>query len=329
MNHIDPAAVALAHNAMASEYDRLDDLWYPWLFAQIHEFIADRLPGDDGRAAVDLGCGTGFQTFLLARAGYRVTGVDLAAALLDVARAKVPAYSRPPLEAPPLFQLELDQPWVAAHHGRVARALEARRRGRAVVAPEFRLGDIQTVDLPEGDTDVVVCCGSVLSFIDGYASVLDRAARALRPGGRLFLEIEQRWNPDLLWPVFDRLLGGSLGYDQGWREIARNLLAPPGRSVRVDYPFVMSDGRELLLPIWLFSPGELASIFSRVGLQVRGHIGVHQLTNLLPSTVLHHAPVPRWARRVFEPLRRVERVLAPRWPFWRLGCSAVYCLERA
>lgn len=327
MDRIDPAAVALAHDAMASEYDRLDDLWYPWLFAQIHEFIAERLPGGDGRVAVDLGCGTGFQSFLLARAGYRVTGYDLAGELLKAARAKTEDHARPPLDAPPLFQLELGQPWVAAHHARVARLLDERRRGRAVVPPTFLEGDIQTADLP-GGVDVITCCGSVLSFVDGYAAVIERAARALRPGGRMFLEVEQRWSLDLLWPIVDRLVGGALEYEQDWAEIARNLLALPGRSVRVDYPFVMSDGRELTLPIWLFSPGELAAIFSRVGLRARARLGVHQVTNLLPSTVLHRAPVPPWVRRAFEPLRRIERVVAPRWPFWRLGCSAVYCLER-
>src|SRR5690606_8667192 len=44
--HIDPTLVSLAHNAMADEYDQLDDLWYPFLFAQIHELIAANLdPG--------------------------------------------------------------------------------------------------------------------------------------------------------------------------------------------------------------------------------------------------------------------------------------------
>ncbi|MBI2789132.1 MAG: methyltransferase domain-containing protein, partial [Elusimicrobia bacterium] len=36
------------------------------------------------------GCGSGFQSFLLARAGYEVIGFDIADKLLDVARMKTP-----------------------------------------------------------------------------------------------------------------------------------------------------------------------------------------------------------------------------------------------
>jgi hypothetical protein len=67
---IDSGQIAAAHDRMAEEYDQLDDLWYSWLFARLHEFVADHLPTSPGRrVAVDAGCGTGFQSFLLARAG--------------------------------------------------------------------------------------------------------------------------------------------------------------------------------------------------------------------------------------------------------------------
>ena len=44
------------------------------------------LAGDEPLNIVDLGCGTGLLTCALARKGHRVTGVDPAAAMLDVAR---------------------------------------------------------------------------------------------------------------------------------------------------------------------------------------------------------------------------------------------------
>src|SRR5437763_751468 len=115
---IDPRHVAAAHNQMAAEYDQLNDLWYPWLFARIHEFVAERLPPHRSRRprAVDAGCGTGFQSFLLARAGCEVIGVDLAETLLALAREKIAVQAVPPLLAPPLFSSALDEPWLAAHH---------------------------------------------------------------------------------------------------------------------------------------------------------------------------------------------------------------------
>lgn len=72
---IDSGQVTAAHDEMAKEYDHLDDLWYPWLFARIHEFLAENLPPVSHcprPRALDVGCGTGFQSFLLARAGYVV-----------------------------------------------------------------------------------------------------------------------------------------------------------------------------------------------------------------------------------------------------------------
>lgn len=43
--------VADAHNAMAEEYDLVEDLWYSWLFFEIHEFIALHLPKGKGLSA--------------------------------------------------------------------------------------------------------------------------------------------------------------------------------------------------------------------------------------------------------------------------------------
>lgn len=43
---------------------------------------------------LDVGCGTGFFTFLLAEAGYRVTGIDLTAAMIEQACAQVPEHER-------------------------------------------------------------------------------------------------------------------------------------------------------------------------------------------------------------------------------------------
>src|SRR6516225_616661 len=46
---------------------------------------------DGGRAgldALDVGCGTGFLSFELAASGHRVTGIDLAASMLEEARKK-------------------------------------------------------------------------------------------------------------------------------------------------------------------------------------------------------------------------------------------------
>jgi ubiquinone/menaquinone biosynthesis C-methylase UbiE len=323
-------SVAHAHNQMAEEYDDLNDVWYPWLFAQIHEFIAEHLPGRAAeRRAVDIGCGTGFQSFLLARAGYEVTAFDVADRLLEVARQKIQTQAVPPLKAPPLFRSNCSGPWLDKHHARLAYRLEELRAGRPVQSPEFQLADLMTFDFGEGQTEVLTCCGSVLSFVPDYAEAIRKMAAGLKPGGQLFLEVEQKCNLDLFWPLIDRLLGGVLRYDQSWREVFANLFAPPGRSVRVDYPFELHGGGEVILPIWLFSVRELTRIFRACGLRQTARIGIHQVTNLLPSTVLHGSAAFWLSQRLFGVLRPLDALAAQCWPFWRLGCSVLYCLQKS
>jgi SAM-dependent methyltransferase len=328
---IDPYHVAAAHDRMAAEYDRLDDLWYPSLFARLHEFIAAHLPNDGPalRTAIDAGCGTGFQSFLLARAGYRVTAFDVAGELLAVAQAKSAAHAMLPLAAPALFSTARQPRWLAAHHRRLAAQLERARAQRVPVPPELVRADVAAFDFGREPADAIVCCGSVLSFVDAYAPVIARMAAALRPGGVLFLEVEQKRNPDLLWPLADRLLGGALGYEQDWGQILRNLRSRRGESVRIDYPFPLHDGATMTLPIWLFSVSELEEIFASCGLAVVARTGIHHVANLIPSTLLHRALPGRVLSALFDPLRRLDRALGRAWPFWRLGCSVAYCLTRS
>jgi trans-aconitate methyltransferase len=56
----------------------------------LYDAIGARAGRGAGRAAVDLGCGTGFVTASLARRGWRPIGVDLSAPMLGSARAVLP-----------------------------------------------------------------------------------------------------------------------------------------------------------------------------------------------------------------------------------------------
>lgn len=52
---------------------------------ELHEFIATHSPG----RVIDIGCGTGTNVITLARAGWRVTGVDFAPRAISLARRKM------------------------------------------------------------------------------------------------------------------------------------------------------------------------------------------------------------------------------------------------
>ena len=78
---------------MAGSYAELEP-WYEHLYSVLHPILDETMaPGADsereqgsGRRALDAGCGTGWQAARLAALGYRAHGVDIAPALLDVAR---------------------------------------------------------------------------------------------------------------------------------------------------------------------------------------------------------------------------------------------------
>ena len=76
------------YDGIAGEYDAHGWDWYASTAGpRLLTLLAERgiAPGD---AVLDAGCGTGSLALLLADAGYRVTGVDLSAGMLERARAK-------------------------------------------------------------------------------------------------------------------------------------------------------------------------------------------------------------------------------------------------
>ncbi|SDU75317.1 class I SAM-dependent methyltransferase [Jiangella alkaliphila] len=96
---------------------------------------------------LDAGCGTGSLSLLLAEAGHRVTGVDLAPRMVDLARAKLAA---------------------------------AGRLGR------FLVGDAASPPTGDERFDVVLARHVVWTLPDPPAALRDWCGR-LRPGGRLVL----------------------------------------------------------------------------------------------------------------------------------------------
>ena len=73
-------------------YARFYDLDHGDLDADL--FMIQQLAARSGSPILELACGTGRVLLPLARQGYQVTGVDLSAAMLDVARRKAAARRR-------------------------------------------------------------------------------------------------------------------------------------------------------------------------------------------------------------------------------------------
>jgi SAM-dependent methyltransferase len=192
----------------------------------------------------------------------------------------------------------------------------ARRR---LPSAAFALASVEALPYPDARFDAVVCCGSTLSFVDDPARALAELGRVLRPGGRLLLDCEHRPSLDLAWTLASALTGDRLGYGVPPREAWR-ALAPRGR-LRLPYPGYGA--------LWLFTRREVGAMLRAAGLTPVRAWGVHGITNLLPSTLLHRPQPPRPLAWAYRALRRLDAVLGGTAPARALANSLVVLAERA
>ena len=140
-----------AYEALAASYDRLtNDVDYKATVAFYREILAAE--GLRPRTAVDLACGTGSVSVLLAKQGLRVIGVDMSEEMLTVAQQKTEGLQNP---------------------------------------PRFVCQKLQNLALPRG-VDLAVCALDSLDYITvpaDCAEAIRRVYRALNPGGIFIFDV--------------------------------------------------------------------------------------------------------------------------------------------
>lgn len=140
-----------AYHALAASYDRLtNDVDYEATVEFYSEIL--RREGVKPRTCVDLACGTGSVTKILAEKGYEVIGVDLSEEMLTEAFQKVQDMENP---------------------------------------PRFICQPLQELWLPRG-VDLAVCALDSLDYItnpDDCAEAIRRTYKALNPGGIFIFDV--------------------------------------------------------------------------------------------------------------------------------------------
>ena len=140
-----------AYKNLAVSYDRLtNDVDYAAVVAFYDKILEQE--GVTPRTVVDLACGTGSVTALLAQKGWQVTGVDMSEDMLTVAWDKTQNMKNPP---------------------------------RFVCQP------LQRLHLPRG-VDLAVCALDSLDYITDpadCATAITRVYRALNPGGIFIFDV--------------------------------------------------------------------------------------------------------------------------------------------
>jgi SAM-dependent methyltransferase len=114
-------------------------------FGLVLDILTRHVPA--GGSVLDLGCGPGWTSLFLARAGWDVVGVDISERMIEIARE---------------------------------------RADRERTAASFVVADMEEMELERRDFDGVLIFDA-LHHCPGYAHVLRRACEHLRPGGHLLL----------------------------------------------------------------------------------------------------------------------------------------------
>ena len=146
-----------AYDAIAAEYDGQvrGDLWMRQVLHRNYRRLFE-----SGDRVLDVGCGTGIDSIVLARAGVRVMAIDGSPAMVDHLRAKVTG--------------------TAINHLIEARVCEIQSLGTLDCLP----------------FDGLIAAFASLSTLPDLAQFGDDAARLVRPGGRLVLHMLNRFS---LW----------------------------------------------------------------------------------------------------------------------------------
>ncbi len=301
-------------NSMAGEYDDLSDLWYSWLFSRLHYFITKNVICNKfPKKVLDVGCGTGLQSYLFASAGCKVVGFDIAEDLIDIARKKGSYFEPKKLELFPIYH-----DFVLKYNNLIRKYMNKNHSSLNYCEPEFYSGDATNISYSDQTFDHVNCCGSVLSFIPNYKKAISEIARVLVKNGTFLIEVEGKWSFNILYQLLDPLFRGKFEINTKFKEGLKFITKKPTRNIKINFPF--GDYKNPVhMDLKLFTSYSLKRLLKYYGLKVEKKWAIHSITNMIPCTYLDNLKPSNRLKKMFYFLARLEE----RLPFYIPGSSLV------
>lgn len=302
-------------NTMVNTYDEIQELWYAWLFSRLHFIVAKEIIKKyNPKTVLDVGCGTGFQSFLHATAGASVVGIDITEGLVKVANQK--SLNFKPEKKINLFPSYYD--FVERYNQLIGALLSKEITGNQYKQPRFQIADARYLPFVNESYDHINCCGSTLCFIEDHQLAISEIARVLKPGGTVLLEGDSRWNLDLFWSVLDAILKSRWRYDKPFFKAIRAVFAPLTEYIINRYPLDQPEDQRC--NIKAFTAKGLKLELAKYHLKVVKNWTIHSVTNFIPSTYLDMSDPPKWLKILFKSFANIEE----RIPFALPGLSMVF-----
>jgi ubiquinone/menaquinone biosynthesis C-methylase UbiE len=303
----------------SGEYDNISDLCYSWLYSRLHFFISRYIMAiHTPQRVLDIGCGTGFQSFLYAYGGSFVVGIDVSENMIKSAMSKRKPFSA--IDKLILFPENFE--FVIRYNDLINSTLNRNFGGKKYNHPSFLVCDIHRLPFPEGYFSHINSCGSVLSIVEDSYSALKEITRVLKPGGTLFVEVESKWNLDRLWTLLDVALRNRLGYWTSFKDAYKPFISP-GQNISIIYPYGERNN-PVNIRITLFTNNCLKDEFYRLNLKLIRRWSILSVTNLIPSPILDTNRPSEFLKNIFRVLSFIEEKI----PFHLPGCTSAYLLQK-
>ncbi len=171
-------AVSQAYNTMGGGFDDLVEKT-PFLMncTNLYQLCLDQFAKMAPFSRVlDVGCGSGVQSFYLGAHAKEVIGVDLSEKLIEIARGRCAG---------------LDH-------------------------VQFQVGNACRLPYRDASFDFIISYGDVVSHIvDGYEEAIAEMARVARPGATITFEVDTKWNLGILYhpmELLDALNADGIGH---------------------------------------------------------------------------------------------------------------------